>query len=260
MLRFCLRALASGLLAVIVITGTAWAACSVPNTLTNGQTADATQVMANFTAVAGCVNGAPTGGTNAVQINAGGGAFGGVGPLLNGQLTIGTTGGTPVPANLTPGSGITITNAPGSITVTATTSPGAGGSGAPEGRLTLISGTPVVTSNVPTATTVNYDCFAGKGVPYYNGSADIWGSIGSCEISTVLQSSGTGVLNGGDVFDIFFDGLHICVATNGSGAGWSGDTGGSIIARGSGYSSVHNVRGYFTNAVKLLNCYNGVTN
>ena len=244
---------------MLIGASAASASCTVPNQLTNGQTADATQVMNNFNALAGCVNNAPAGSANAVQINAGG-AFSGVGPLQDGQLVIGASSGAPVPAYLTAGSGITITNAPGGITVSASTSPGSGTSGAPEGRLTLTSKTPVMSADVVGASMVYYDCYVGKGVPYYNGSVDVWGSIGGCEISTALQTSGTGAVNSGDVFDIFFDGVHICVATNGSGAGWSGDTGGSITARGTGYSSVQNVRGYWTNAKRLLNCYNGATN
>ncbi len=244
---------------VFVGASAASAACTVPNQLTNGQTADASQVMANFNAVANCVTAAPGGATNSVQIN-GGGGFSGVGPLQDGQLVIGASSGAPVPAYLTAGSGITITNAPGSITVTATTSPGSGASGAPEGRLTLKTGTPVMSVDVTGSTSVYYDCYVGKGVPYYNGSVDLWGSIGGCEISTTFPATGTGALNAGDVFDVFFDGVHICVATNGAGAGWSGDTGGSTMARGTGYSSVQNVRGYETNAKRLVNCYNGATN
>lgn len=43
--------IAAGLL---LFNSTAMAACSVPNTLTNGTTADATAVMGNFTSLAGC--------------------------------------------------------------------------------------------------------------------------------------------------------------------------------------------------------------
>ena len=42
--------------------------------------------------------------------------------LANGQLVIGSTNNTPVAANLTAGNGVTITNAPGSVTIAATTS------------------------------------------------------------------------------------------------------------------------------------------
>jgi hypothetical protein len=46
----------------------ALAACTVPNTLTNGQTADATQVMANFNSILGCVNTAPAGSTGSGSV------------------------------------------------------------------------------------------------------------------------------------------------------------------------------------------------
>jgi hypothetical protein len=101
------------------------AQCAVPNTLTNGQTADATQVMANFNSLVSCINSAPAGSTNAVQVNAGSGSFGAVGPLTNGQLVIGSTGGAPQAANLTAGSGISITNGSGSITISGASAPAA---------------------------------------------------------------------------------------------------------------------------------------
>ena len=43
--------------------------------------------------------------------------------LTNGELLIGSTGNPPVSATLTPGSGISIANNPGSITITATGTP-----------------------------------------------------------------------------------------------------------------------------------------
>jgi hypothetical protein len=236
------------------------AQCAVPNTLANGATADASQVMGNFNAVTGCVNALPAGSVNALQYNYAPGAFGAIGPLVDGQVPIGQTGARPLARYLTAGSGITITNAPGSITISATTPPGGGAGGAPQGRLTLTSGTPVMSADVSNATTVFYDCYVGSGVPYFTGSADVWGGIAGCEISTVLKPSGTGALNGADVFDVFYNGTMICVVTNGSGAGWSGDSGGSVTARGTGYTKVHNVRGYLTNATSLSHCYNGATN
>jgi hypothetical protein len=96
----------------------ATAACTLPYQLTNGQNADATQVMANFNALVACLGSA--GSTNAVQYNAGGGAFGGVGPLTNGQLVVGATGGAPQAQTLTPGAGISITNGAGNVTIAAT--------------------------------------------------------------------------------------------------------------------------------------------
>lgn len=100
---------------------TAQASCPVPNTLANGNVADADQVMGNFNALSTCLNNAGPGGTaNAVQYNSGSGTLGGVGPLTNGQLLIGSTGNAPQAAALTAGSGVSITNGPGSITLSAT--------------------------------------------------------------------------------------------------------------------------------------------
>jgi hypothetical protein len=107
----------------VVVPEAARATCTVPNQLTNGQTADASQVMANFNSVTSCVNNAPTGSTNALQYNTGNGSFGAVGPLSNGQIAIGSTGSAPQAAQLTAGSGITITNAPGSIMISEANSP-----------------------------------------------------------------------------------------------------------------------------------------
>ncbi len=102
---------------------------AVPNQLTNGQPADASQVMADFAAIGNCVNNAPAGSTNALQFNAGSGSFGGVGPLTNGQALVGVTGAAPQAATLSAGSGIVITNGAGSIAISATG--GGGGSSWP---------------------------------------------------------------------------------------------------------------------------------
>ncbi len=104
-----------------------YAQCAIPNSLANGNVADATQVMANFNAELACINNQlPAGSTNSLQYNGGSGAFGSVGPLTNGQLVIGSTGNAPQAGTLTAGAGIAITNAPGSITI-ATTGGGSGG-------------------------------------------------------------------------------------------------------------------------------------
>jgi len=101
------------------------AACPLPYQMSNGQVPDASQMMANFNALAACLT--PGGSTNSIQYNAGSGAFGGVGPLTDGQMVIGSAAGAPQAQTLTPGSGISITNAPGAITIASTL--GTGGSG-----------------------------------------------------------------------------------------------------------------------------------
>lgn len=112
------RAFGSVLCVVVGVTTAARAQCVLPYALTNGQPADAAQVMANYNALLACLT--PGGSTNAIQYNAGSGTLGGVGPLTDGQLIIGSTGNPPQAQTLTAGSGISITNAPGSVTIAAT--------------------------------------------------------------------------------------------------------------------------------------------
>ncbi|MEN3289374.1 MAG: hypothetical protein V7634_3674, partial [Bradyrhizobium sp.] len=122
-------------------TGAAEAQCALPYQLTNGQPADATQVMADYSALSGCIaNQAPAGGANAVQYNAGNGTLGGAGPLTNGQLVIGSTGGAPQAQTLSAGSGIVISNGPGNITISTSAGAGSGLYGATmSGRPTAAS-------------------------------------------------------------------------------------------------------------------------
>ncbi len=85
------------------------AQCVLPNQLSNGTVADAPQVMANFNALATCIGAlSPGGATNSVQYKTGASALGGVGPLTDGQLVIGATGGAPQAQTLTAGPGISI--------------------------------------------------------------------------------------------------------------------------------------------------------
>jgi len=97
-----------------------WAQCALPYTFVDGQVIDATQLMANFNSLASCLN--PGGSTNALQYNSGTGSLSGVGPLTDGQLAIGSGAGAPQAQTLGAGTGIAITNAPGSVTVARTAS------------------------------------------------------------------------------------------------------------------------------------------
>jgi hypothetical protein len=136
------------------------------------------------------------------------------------------------------------------------------------GRATYATHTPVMTTSVAAATTIFYDCYDGGGtVLYFNGTSDQSDPITSCEVSTALQSTGTGVLNASNVFDLWW--VHsganrICVATDGAGHGWggTGDTGGGNAARSTstGYSALDiATRSYATNKNALTHCYNGST-
>jgi hypothetical protein len=105
----------------------AFAQCDVPYQLTNGQVADATQVMGDVNALVDCIEDAvPAGSQNAIQVNGGNGGFLAVGALANGQLLIGSSGNPPQAANLTAGPGITITNTAGGITLSSAGAPGGG--------------------------------------------------------------------------------------------------------------------------------------
>lgn len=132
----------------------------------------------------------------------------------------------------------------------------------PQGRLTLVSATPVMTSDQTAKSQIFYDCYNGAGVPYYTGVTDATDTIAACEVSLTMATTGTGVTNTAGVFDIWWvhsGASRICVATNGSGGGWASDTAGSNTARGTGYSQVHNTRGYYTNVNAIAHCYNGTT-
>ena len=127
---------------------------------------------------------------------------------------------------------------------------------APQGRLTLQPHSPVMTTSYVSASTFYYDCYIGNQIPYYTGSADAMAVITSCELSDYMQMSGTGAMNADDVFDVFYVNGVLCIPTNGSGAGWSGDAGGSTGGRGTGYSAIHQTRGYWTNTNSISHCYN----
>lgn len=107
---------------LLMATTSAGAACVVPNTLSNGQTADATQLMADFNAVAECADASlPAGSIGSVQYKTPADTLGGL-SLGDGQIPLGSAASSPQGKTLTAGPGIAITNAPGSITITATSS------------------------------------------------------------------------------------------------------------------------------------------
>src|SRR5579863_6311237 len=150
--------------------------------------------------------------------------------------------------------------------VTSWVAPGGGGSTtivAPQGRLTLTTATPVMTANTTGVSQVFYDCYLGNQVPYYTGSADALDTIASCEVSLTMATSGTGVANNADNFDVWWvhgGASRVCIATNGSGGGWASDTGGSTTARGTGYSQLDKTsRPYITIKNSITHCYNGAT-
>jgi hypothetical protein len=109
-------ALSVGLYLLLSGFNPAAAQCALPYQLTNSELADATKVMADFRALVKCFN--LRGATNSIEYKSSTpGGFGGAGPLVNGQALIGATGGVPQARTLAAGTGIAISNAAGSITI-----------------------------------------------------------------------------------------------------------------------------------------------
>ncbi len=182
-----LKAIVAALAGFVMSAGAAMAQCTVPNTLTNGTNADATQVMANFNAVLTCLNGLPT--------------------------------ATPV---------------------------------MPQGRLTLQSVTPVMTTSQSGKTVIYYTSYSGNRIPIYNGTVMI--PTAFSELANITTNGATGnagpaaVANNGN-YDLF-------VWNNGGtptltrGPAWTSDT---ARGTGPGTSELQMIGGYWTNKNAITN-------
>lgn len=216
----------------------------------------------------------------------------GSGSYTDGQLLIGnTSGNTLTKATLTAGSGITITNGNGSVTIAASGGSGsvatdtiwdakgdlAVGTGAdtaaklavgangtvptadstqttgliyalpaielPGGRLTLTTVTPILTSDVSSATTVYYTPHLGNNIPIYNGTNFI--NTAFAELSGALDSSSghTGYHQSGKLFDFFVYNDSGTIRL-GSGPAW---TSGTSRGTGAGTTELELKNGIWTN-------------
>jgi hypothetical protein len=142
---------------------------ALPYNLTNGTTADANQVMADFNDVVSGVNTngahngpnsditALTGLTTPLTAAQGGTGVGAPGPAGN-MLT--SNGG--LWQSVAPGPGLRGDPSTGLVGLAAIIPPG--------GRLTLASGVPVMTVDVAAATTIYYTPYNGNNIPVYNGT------------------------------------------------------------------------------------------
>ena len=118
----------------------------------------------------------------------------------------------------------------------------------PQGRLTLTSATPVMTSDVTAASTVYYDSYIGNQVPAYNGTAWVYYTITGDEISLALDSNSghTGYQASGSLFDLFVgnnSGITLC-----TGPAWSSTT---TRGTGAGTTQISKLNGVYTNTVSM---------
>lgn len=122
----------------------------------------------------------------------------------------------------------------------------------PQGRMSLNTNTPVMTTSYAAQTTAYYTAYnGGKGVPIYNGAAIAMyqicaaNTVGACELSVVMGANFTANSN----FDGFI-GLNSAVVTYCFGPTWNaGAVAGSDTARGTGANSteLEQIDGLWTN-------------
>jgi len=122
----------------------------------------------------------------------------------------------------------------------------------PQGRLTLTSGTPVLTSGVTAATAVYYTPFIGNQAPIYNGSTMVPTEFS--ELTLTLASSHAA----NNIYDVFLF-SNSGVATLATGPAWSSATAGSgSRGTGAGTTELTRVKGLWVNAVSMTG-RNGAT-
>lgn len=131
----------------------------------------------------------------------------------------------------------------------------AGGSGSgspsvPQGRLTLTTATPVMTSSVSGATTVYYAPYVGRYVPIYNGSAwamtDIGGELSQATTDSTKSPAACTTNSNYDLFVWSDSGTYRCTR----GPAWSSDT---ARGTGAGTTELERIAGIYTNKVAITN-------
>ena len=181
----------------------------------------------------------------------------------SGQPSWVTVSGTGTVTTITQGTGLTFSVTPCTSTCTINET----AITAPQGRLTLTANTPVMTASATAQTTLRYDCYVGKGVPYFDGANDQVDTIASCEVTDAMVSAASaGQVVNANVYDVWW--VHgganrICLAMSaaaGGAGGWASDTGGSNTTRGTGYTQLDRVtRPYTTNKNSITHCFNAAT-
>lgn len=130
---------------------------------------------------------------------------------------------------------------------------GGGGSGSPsipQGRITLTSATPVLTSTVSGATTVFYALYTGRYVPLYDGSAwtmtDIAAELSQTTTDTTKSPAACTTNSNYDLFVWSDGGTYRCTR----GPAWTSDTG---RGTGAGTTELERVTGILVNKIAITN-------
>lgn len=166
----------------------AYGQCTVPNTLTNGTTADATQVMANFNALLTCIN---TAATSASQVNA-------------------------------------------------------------QGRLTLLTATPVMSSAQLAKTTIYYTPYVGNQIAIYNGTSFVttaFTELTNATANSSVGNAGPAAVVANSNYDLFVW-LNASTVTLTRGPAWTSDTSRGI---GAGTTELQRLNGIWTNKNAITN-------
>ena len=124
--------------------------------------------------------------------------------------------------------------------------------GPPQGRLTLVTGLPVMTASQSDATTIYYTPYNGNQVPIYNGSNLL--STSFTELSNITTNSSTG--NAGPAAVAASSNYDLFVWSNGGtvtltrGPAWTSDT---ARGTGAGTTELQRINGVLTNKVAITN-------
>lgn len=122
----------------------------------------------------------------------------------------------------------------------------------PQGRLTLATETPVMTSNQTAATTIYYTPYIGNQLPIYDGSAfvpTVFGELTNLTAQSSSGSAGPAAVTTNSNYDLFVWN-NAGVPTLTRGPAWTSDT---ARGTGAGTTQISRASGIWTNTVAITN-------
>lgn len=141
-------------------------------------------------------------------------------------------------------------DASGTITTIETSAGGSGSPSVAQGRLTLTSATPVLTSTVSAASTIYYALHTGRYVPLYSGSSwvmtDIGGELSQATTDTTKSPAACTTNSNYDLFVWSDAGTYRCTR----GPAWSS---GTSRGTGAGTTELEAIAGIYVNKVDITN-------